>query len=135
MKVSAGHGEKRSRREDLALAALISEPTIGEAAKKVGISEVTIWRWMQDPEFQDKYRTARRQAVSQAITQLQKISSEAVQTLREVMNNKETPPASRVTAAKAVLEMATVTVFSCLNVLKVGANVDFSFFCLIFGAV
>lgn len=59
MKVSAGHGEKRSRREDLALAALISEPTIGEAAKKVGISEVTIWRWMQDPEFQDKYRMAR----------------------------------------------------------------------------
>ena len=106
MKVSAGHGEKRSRKEDLALAALISEPTLGEAAKKVGISEVTLWRWMQDPEFQDKYRTARRQAVSQSITQLQKISSEAVKTLREVMNNIETPPASRVTAAKAVLELA-----------------------------
>ena len=106
MKQGAGHGEKRSRKEDLALAALISEPTLGEAAKKVGISEVTLWRWLQDPEFQDKYRTARRQAVSQSITQLQKISSEAVQTLREVMNNKETPPASRVTAAKAVLEMA-----------------------------
>lgn len=106
MKQSAGHGEKRSRKEDLALAALISEPTLGEAAKKVGISEVTLWRWLQDPEFQDKYRTARRQAVSQSITQLQKISSEAVETLREVMNNKETPPASRVTAAKAVLEMA-----------------------------
>lgn len=106
MKVSAGHGEKRSRKEDLALAALISEPTLGEAAKKVGISEVTLWRWMQDPEFQDKYRTARRQAVSQSITQLQKISSEAVKTVRDVMNDKETPPASRVTAAKAVLELA-----------------------------
>jgi len=106
MKQSAGHGEKRSRKEDLALAALISEPTLGEAAKKAGIGEVTLWRWMQDPVFQDKYRTARRQAVSQAITQLQKISSEAVKTLREVMNDKETPPASRVTAAKAVLEMA-----------------------------
>ncbi len=106
MKESAGHGEKRSRKEDLALAALISEPTLGEAAKKVGISEVTLWRWLQDPEFQEKYRTARRQAVSQSITQLQKISSEAVQTLRDVMNDKETPPASRVTAAKAVLEMS-----------------------------
>ena len=40
-------------------------------------------------KFQDKYRTARRQAASQSITQLQKIISEAVQTLREVMNDKE----------------------------------------------
>lgn len=103
---TAGHGEKRSRKEDAALVALISEPTLKEAAKKAGIGEATLWRWLQDPEFQDKYRTARRQAVSQSITQLQKISSEAVETLREVMNSKETPPASRVTAARAVLEMS-----------------------------
>lgn len=103
---TAGHGEKRSRKKEAALVALISEPTLKEAAKKAGIGEATLWRWLQDPEFQEKYRTARRQAVSQSITQLQKISSEAVETLREVMNSKETPPASRVTAAKAVLEMA-----------------------------
>lgn len=103
---TAGHGEKRSRKEDAALVALISEPTLREAANKAGISEATLWRWLQDPEFQEKYRTARRQAVSQSITQLQKISSEAVETLREVMNSKETPPASRVTAARAVLEMS-----------------------------
>lgn len=103
---TAGHGEKRSRKEDAALVALISEPTLREAAKKAGIGEATLWRWLQDPEFQDKYITARRQAVSQSITQLQKISSEAVETLREVMISKETPPASRVTAARAVLEMS-----------------------------
>lgn len=103
---TAGHGEKRSRKEEAALVALISESTLKEAAKKAGIGEATLWRWLQDPEFQEKYRTARRQAVSQSITQLQKISSEAVETLREVMNSKETPPASRVTAARAVLEMS-----------------------------
>lgn len=101
-----GHGEKRSRKEDQALVALLSETTMKEAATKTGIAEITLWRWMQDPAFQERYREARRQAVSQAITQLQKISSEAVQTLRDVMNDIETPPACRVTAAKAVLELA-----------------------------
>lgn len=107
---AAGHGEKRSRKEDIALAALISEPTLGEAAKKAGISEATLWRWLQDPIFQEKYRAARRQAVSHAITQLQRSSTQAVETLHSVMTDTETPAATRVTAAKTILEMAVKAV-------------------------
>lgn len=46
------------------------------------------------------------EAVSLAITKLQQVCGEAVETLREIMCNKENPPSSRVTAARTVLEMA-----------------------------
>ena len=101
-----GHGEKNSRKRELFIAALLTEPNIREAAKKAGIGESTGWQWLQDPDFQAEYREARRMAVSQAIAQLQQASSGAVATLCEVMADQEATPASRVTAAKTVLEMA-----------------------------
>lgn len=107
---AVGHGEKRSRKEDLALAALITEPTVGEAAKKAGISEATLWRWQQDPDFHDRYREARRQAVSHAITRLQQASTRAVDTLQSVMDSTDAPAASKVAAAKIILEMSVKAV-------------------------
>lgn len=84
--------------------ALLTERTISEACKKVGISETTAWRIMQEDGFQELYREARRQAVSQAISQLQQAGGAAVQTLQSVMDNSESPASARVTAAKAILD-------------------------------
>lgn len=102
----AGHGEKRSRKQEIFIACLLTEPNIREAASKSGISEATGFRWLQEPDFNEHYREARRAAVNQAISQLQQVSSSAVQTLKEVMADQGAPPASKVSAAKAVLEMA-----------------------------
>ena len=74
--------KKMSYRQESAIAALLCSPTIPEAAKTAGVCERTLFRWLQDPVFQQSYRAARREAVSQAIAGLQKASSEAVQTLR-----------------------------------------------------
>lgn len=101
-----GHGEKLSRKQDQAIIALLQMPTIGEAAKQAGIGEATLWRWLQLPEFQDRYRAAKRQAVAQAIARLQQASSEAVETLQRVMNDPETSASARVSAAKIVLDAA-----------------------------
>lgn len=89
-----------------AIAALLTAPTIAEAAAAVGVHEQTLWRWLQDPEFQSRYREAKREAVSQAVARLQQVSGEAVDTLRGIMVDTEAKDAARVTAAKAVLEMA-----------------------------
>jgi hypothetical protein len=40
--------------------ALLQHPTIEKAAAAVGVSHVTLWRWMQTEEFQQAYRKARR---------------------------------------------------------------------------
>lgn len=101
-----GHGAKLPRKQQQAIAALIEYPTMKEAAKTVGIGEVTLFRWMQDQEFQRAYRRAKKQVVDQAISRLQQVSREAVEALRAVMNDADKPPSARVTAAKAVLDMS-----------------------------
>lgn len=42
----AGHGEKLSRKKELALAALLVSPPLPEAATKVGVHERTLFRWL-----------------------------------------------------------------------------------------
>ncbi len=97
---------KMTRKMEAAVAALLTAPTIATAAAAVGISEQTLWRWLQNSDFQERYREAKRQAVTQAIARLQQVSSEAVETLQQVMNDPETSASARVSAAKIVLEMA-----------------------------
>ena len=55
-----GHGEKRSRKTEQFIAALLTESTVEAAARKAGIGDVTAWRWMNDRAFADQYREARR---------------------------------------------------------------------------
>ena len=101
-----GSDDKINRKQELAIIALLQCPTLMAASKQVGIAEVTLWRWLQQSDFEEAYRRARQAAVDQAISQLQQASGEAVETLRAVQTDPGAPPSSRVTAAKAVLEMA-----------------------------
>jgi uncharacterized protein YggE len=96
-----------TRKQDEAIAILLTVPTISEAAKHVGVGERTLFRWLQqDTAFQAAYREARRQAVQQAIARIQQATNTAVTTLEGVMTNPESPSSSRVSAARVVLEMA-----------------------------
>lgn len=97
---------KMTRKMESAVAALLTAPTIATAAAAVGISEQTLWRWLQDPDFKERYREAKREAVAQAVARLQQVSSQAVETLWVIMTDDEAKDSTRVTAAKAVLEMA-----------------------------
>ena len=101
-----GHGEKLSRTQERAIAALLQCSTIPAAAAAAGVGEATLWRWLQLPAFQEEYRAARRQAVQQAVAAVQRITSTAVATLESIMSDAEAPPASRVTAARVVLDTA-----------------------------
>lgn len=105
-----GHGEKLSRTQEALISALLLAPTLGDAAHAAGIGEVTAWRWLKDAAFQTAYREARRAVVQQAITQVQRATGEAVETLRVVMQNPEAPASAKVSAAKAILETAVKAV-------------------------
>lgn len=93
-----------TRKREKAILALLSHRTIKEAAESVGIGEATLWRWLQDQDFQKAYQSARREAVRQAIASLQQASGEAVAVLKELMLSESTPATVRVTAAKAIIE-------------------------------
>jgi hypothetical protein len=102
--VTAGKRGKRPQREEVALAALLTEPTIATAAGKAGISESTLLRWLADPDFKARYRDARWQVVEHAVSRLQQATSEAVDTLQR--NLSCGVPATEISAAKAVLDFA-----------------------------
>jgi hypothetical protein len=63
----AGHGEKLSRKREKAIAALLTEPTIAQAAKAAGIGEKTLRRWLKSPEFSLAYDAARRELIDVAM--------------------------------------------------------------------
>ncbi len=96
----------RTPRQDKLIVALLEHPTLEKAAASIGISDVTLWRWMKKPEFAEAYRKARRDAFSQSVARLQHASSAAVGTLLRIMTDREAPAASRVRAADVVLQIA-----------------------------
>ena len=99
-----GQAGKRERLEDRALAALLSEPTIVQAAATAGLSESTLLRWLAEPAFRARFREARRQVVEQAISSLQRATVEAVEALRR--NLACGVPSAEISAAKAIVEQA-----------------------------
>jgi transposase len=66
-----GHGEKRSRKAEQFIGALMSHPSIEAAAKSVGIGNATAWRWMKDAKFAAQYRDARREVMRHTTARLQ----------------------------------------------------------------
>jgi transposase-like protein len=124
-----GHAEKMGRKQEQAIAALLTHGTIEAAAKTVGIGEATLRRWLKDPGFRTEYRAARRQAMEQATAQLQQLSSLAANALKEVIEDSGAPHASRVAASRAVFEIAQRGVeiedlADRLAVLEAAANSD-----------
>jgi len=102
-----GHGSKFDRKQEEAIAALLTQRNIEEAARVTGIGSTTLVRWLQMPEFQAAYRDARRAAFSQSIARLQQASSAAVSVLVKIMVDPDAPTSSRVRAADVVLERAS----------------------------
>lgn len=102
MKESRGHGDKLNRKQEQAIAALLSASSIKAAASECGIAEVTLWRWLQIPDFQAAYRAARRQVVERAVSELQGACGEAVGTLKRNLTCEN--PAVEIRAAQIILE-------------------------------
>ena len=101
-----GHGAKFARKKEEAIAALLTQRNIEEAAKTAGIGTQTLLRWLKLPEFDAAHRQARRAAFSQSTARLQQATSAAVSTLLKIMVDPGAPPSTRVRAADSVLDHA-----------------------------
>ena len=95
---------KLTPKQESAILALLTEPTLEEAAKRAGVNRTTLFRWHQNKDFHDAYMKARRDSVRQAIARLQSKTTEAVDVLAEIMNNSAANDFARVGAAKAIIE-------------------------------
>jgi hypothetical protein len=101
-----GHGAKLGRKQEDAIASLMTHRTVEEAAKAIGIGHKTLLRWLKLEQFDAEYRRARRDAYGQSIARLQQVSSIAVTAIVKVLADPNTPHSARVRAADCVLKHA-----------------------------
>ena len=101
-----GHGSKLGHKKEEAIAALLTQRNIEDAARAAGVNVKTLLRWLKLPEFASAYRQARRDTFSQSIARLQQASTAAATTLLKVMLDQSAPAACRVRAADTVLSHA-----------------------------
>ena len=87
--------EKLTPKQERALLALLDCGEIKRAAEVARVGEGSLWRWLQQPDFQSRYRAARRQLAEAAMSQLQSDCTRAARVLREVAEDKSAPASSR----------------------------------------
>ena len=100
--------EKRPRqvRWDAAILALLQNRTREKAAEAAGIDPATLYRWLQNPKFQEALLAARREVFGQAMGRLQQASLTAVDTLIGIMDDTGVAPSGRVQASRWVLDLS-----------------------------
>jgi hypothetical protein len=104
-KSGAGHGAKTDAVRERAILALLSEPTIGQAAARCGLGERTLRRWLTDDQaFQAEYEAARHATFQAAISRIPALTVRAVETLADLLD-AATQPAVRLGAARTVAEI------------------------------
>jgi hypothetical protein len=95
---------RQPRRDDALVLALACGATVEAAARQAGVSDRTVYRRLADPAFQKRVKDARTDLVRRSAGLLSAASGEAVRTLLALMKDAA-PPATRLGAAKAVLEI------------------------------
>jgi transposase-like protein len=103
VKPMTGHGTKFTRKQEQAIAALLSSRSVEEAAKSIDLSPSTLLRWLAIAEFRGRYLDARRHAVHQAVARLQQDTGVASVAILKLMTDPSVPAAVRLRAAEVFL--------------------------------
>lgn len=102
----------RQRRNETAvsdeqiIAALISNSSIQAAAEACGISPRTIYERMGYRDFKALYSAARADIIRGAVLAMNSRLNEVTETIYGIMNDTGNPPATRLAAARVMLENA-----------------------------
>ncbi len=87
-----------------ALAALLTQPTKGEAARAAGIGLTTLKRYLEDPAFQAAYQKAVAELVEDAAAQAKQSLNPALSCLRDIVEDSNETATARIQAARSLLE-------------------------------
>lgn len=90
-------------RDETIIEALLTSATARSAAAKLGINEQTIYRRKRETEFIRKYEETRRERTEMARNALQSTAHAAVETLAQIMRDKNAPAQTRVNASEEIL--------------------------------
>ena len=90
-------------RQILALPILATTPSRTQAARETGISESTLYRWLQDENFRDELGRLTAEAAERTRQELEELTHQSIKVLRELMEDPD--PMVRLRAARAVAVM------------------------------
>ena len=94
---------KLQQKQGQVIYALLTSDSIREASAKVGVSEVTLHRWLKDESFQSEYKAIKKQIVDQAVSSLTSISSLAVTQIHDLLLNSKSDHV-KLQACKLILD-------------------------------
>jgi len=94
-----------THKQEKAIMLLLQNKKIEEVAQELKISQVTLYRWIKQENFKQRFSEVRQELFNEALDSLKTLTKQAIDTLDDILRNgtKET---SRVTASKTVLELA-----------------------------
>src|SRR5208282_5548058 len=93
------------RRIAIAVSALLKCPTVEEAAQLVEIPVSTLRRWRARPEFAAQLATAQTEILQGTVNTLRAAGLDAATTLGEIVRDPKAPPAARVRASVAIINL------------------------------
>ncbi len=104
--MAANTTDNLSPQQEAAILALLNELTVAKAAEGAGVSERTIYLWLDQPAFEAAYTKARRQHFRQAIGISQRYTSTMLSVLVSIATDKNIPAGARVAAATQVAKFS-----------------------------
>lgn len=94
--------DRLTTRQQAAISALLTAPTITAAAETIGAGEKTIRRWLAEPAFRSALADAEGALIDGAVRRLLALQADALDALGDVLATGT--PAQRLRAASIVLD-------------------------------
>lgn len=115
------------KNDERVMVALLSTSTKQEAARRVGLSDRQLRRYLARPDFREEYQRRKSDLIEDATRQLQTGLTGAVGALTEIVNDAEAGAVARISAARAILQYCaayteTVDVLARIEALEKEAN-------------
>jgi transposase len=83
---------------------LLGAPSLEEGCKRAGVSKVTVYDWLKQPNFRQELKRQRDEMIERALDCLKANVSKATETLVKLLDSKSEPIRAR--AAEDILEFA-----------------------------
>jgi hypothetical protein len=94
-----------NRNQKNAIDALLRSPSVASAARHCGLSERTMWRYLDDDVFSRELKARQDDVLQATATALVGLSQEAIATIETVMTDSEIHPGTRLRAATNALKL------------------------------
>ena len=101
-----GKTKKKAVSDEAIIAAIMENATFKDAAEKIGVSVRTIQDRMKDDDFRKLYTAAKRDLLRRACKHINDKLEDSINTVAEIMNDREVNAAVRLQAAQTIITNA-----------------------------